>query len=41
MHPNQILTQHLTFLCGTMTLQHSTPCHALLNNLVVINNPVL
>lgn len=41
MHPYQILTQHLTFLCGTMTLQHSTRRHALLNNPVVDNNCVL
>lgn len=40
MHHNQILTQHLTFLCGTMTLQHSTPYHALLNKPVVDCNCV-
>lgn len=41
MHPYQILTQHLRFLCGPMALQHSTPRHALLNNPVVDNNCVL
>lgn len=38
---NQILTQHLTFLCGTMTLQHSTASHALLNKPVGDSNCVL
>lgn len=41
MHQNQILTQHLTFPCGNMTLQHSTPYNASLNKPVVDSNCVL